>query len=226
MDFGLDKFVSGLFKEHWLLIATLIVAIIFFKLFFEEILPTLIKNFRSNLSFKKGSAWRSDQDLLQWLRELHPTEFEEYVAVLFRKLGYQAEAVGHTGDHGIDVEIVKDGVVSYIQCKKYSHKHKVGEPEVRNFLGSLDHKHAQGKGYFVTTGIFTLEAERFAEGKPFELVDGSTLVKYIRLTEKNANTPVADIQACPKCGGTIVERDGKFGKFLGCSNFPKCRYTK
>lgn len=30
---------------------------------------------------------------------------------------------------------------------------------------------------------------------------------------------------CPKCGGKLVERNGKFGKFYGCSNFPKCRYT-
>lgn len=31
---------------------------------------------------------------------------------------------------------------------------------------------------------------------------------------------------CPKCNGNLVERSGKFGKFLGCSNYPKCRYTK
>jgi len=31
---------------------------------------------------------------------------------------------------------------------------------------------------------------------------------------------------CPKCEGTIVERHGKYGSFLGCSNYPKCRFTK
>jgi len=31
---------------------------------------------------------------------------------------------------------------------------------------------------------------------------------------------------CPKCAGTLVERHGKYGVFLGCSNFPKCRFTK
>ena len=30
---------------------------------------------------------------------------------------------------------------------------------------------------------------------------------------------------CPKCGGTLVERKGKYGKFLGCSNYPQCRFT-
>lgn len=30
---------------------------------------------------------------------------------------------------------------------------------------------------------------------------------------------------CPKCGGALVEREGKYGKFIGCSNFPKCRFV-
>ena len=30
---------------------------------------------------------------------------------------------------------------------------------------------------------------------------------------------------CPKCGGALVERSGKYGKFIGCSNYPKCKYT-
>jgi RecB family exonuclease len=32
--------------------------------------------------------------------------------------------------------------------------------------------------------------------------------------------------ACPLCGGELQERSGKFGPFLGCSNFPRCRYTR
>ncbi len=31
---------------------------------------------------------------------------------------------------------------------------------------------------------------------------------------------------CPKCGGKLVVRNGKFGDFLGCSNYPNCKYTK
>lgn len=30
---------------------------------------------------------------------------------------------------------------------------------------------------------------------------------------------------CPKCGGKLVEREGKYGKFIGCSNFPKCMFV-
>ena len=35
-----------------------------------------------------------------------------------------------------------------------------------------------------------------------------------------------DPNKCPKCGGQLVEREGKYGKFLGCSNYPKCMYTR
>jgi predicted RNA-binding Zn-ribbon protein involved in translation (DUF1610 family) len=30
---------------------------------------------------------------------------------------------------------------------------------------------------------------------------------------------------CPKCGGKLVVKKGRYGKFYGCSNFPKCTYT-
>lgn len=30
---------------------------------------------------------------------------------------------------------------------------------------------------------------------------------------------------CPKCGGKLVERQGRYGAFLGCSNYPKCKFT-
>ena len=31
--------------------------------------------------------------------------------------------------------------------------------------------------------------------------------------------------SCPKCGGELVKRKGKFGDFKGCSNYPKCRFV-
>jgi len=30
---------------------------------------------------------------------------------------------------------------------------------------------------------------------------------------------------CPECGGTVVIREGKYGKFKGCSDFPQCKWT-
>ena len=30
---------------------------------------------------------------------------------------------------------------------------------------------------------------------------------------------------CPKCGSELVKREGKYGQFLGCSEYPRCKYT-
>ncbi len=31
---------------------------------------------------------------------------------------------------------------------------------------------------------------------------------------------------CPRCGGNLVLRNGKYGEFWGCSNYPECKFTK
>ena len=31
---------------------------------------------------------------------------------------------------------------------------------------------------------------------------------------------------CPACGSRLVARSGRFGNFIGCSSFPRCRYTQ
>jgi ssDNA-binding Zn-finger/Zn-ribbon topoisomerase 1 len=30
---------------------------------------------------------------------------------------------------------------------------------------------------------------------------------------------------CPDCGAEVVLKEGRYGLFYGCSNFPKCRFT-
>ena len=35
-----------------------------------------------------------------------------------------------------------------------------------------------------------------------------------------------DASICPECGGKLREKSGQYGSFMGCSNYPKCRYTR
>lgn len=44
------------------------------------------------------------------------------------------------------------------------------------------------------------------------------------LNEMKKNTEPSLL--CPKCGGRLVERKGKFGNFYGCEEFPRCRFTR
>lgn len=47
----------------------------------------------------------------------------------------------------------------------------------------------------------------------------------IQVTNKEFKENI-ESNTCPWCGEVLVERNGKYGSFLGCSNYPKCRYTK
>ncbi len=31
---------------------------------------------------------------------------------------------------------------------------------------------------------------------------------------------------CPRCGAKLVVRNGRYGQFMGCSNYPECRFTQ
>jgi len=47
-------------------------------------------------------------------------------------------------------------------------------------------------------------------------------IQEIKQTQKNINSLI-----CPRCGGQLVLRRSKDGReFYGCSNFPKCKFTK
>lgn len=132
------------------------------KFFTDIYLPRL----RSERKYKKLDQWYGDREQLSKLRYLKPAEFEYYIASLFSKLGYNTQVVGGSHDGGIDVIAEKDGIKHYIQCKKYFNAHQVSVGNVRDFYGSIVDKLANGKGYFITTNKFTLEAEQFASDKP------------------------------------------------------------
>jgi len=54
---------------------------------------------------------------------------------------------------------------------------------------------------------------------------------FIPLVEKatkkmEKESPKETGELCPKCGSPMVYRQGRFGEFEACSNYPKCRYIK
>ena len=50
-------------------------------------------------------------------------------------------------------------------------------------------------------------------------------VKNIKQDVKNKKEQ-EDNMICPRCKSQLVVRNGKNGEFIGCSNYPKCKYTK
>lgn len=54
--------------------------------------------------------------------------------------------------------------------------------------------------------------------KPLEK-DGKTL-------KEQKKPEIVSGMVCEKCGGPMVQREGRYGSFFACANYPKCTYTK
>ncbi len=48
---------------------------------------------------------------------------------------------------------------------------------------------------------------------------------YVRRSYFERNRKINAL-ICPDCGGELVVRNGKYGEFYGCSNFPRCRFIQ
>ncbi len=59
------------------------------------------------------------------------------------------------------------------------------------------------------------------------IMDKESRNEHVQNIRRNIKETEEKIQnnICPKCGGKLVERNGKYGKFIGCSNYPRCKYT-
>lgn len=120
------------------------------------------------------------------LRAMHWQDFEYLVAEAYRRLGYSVTlAGGPQPDGGVDIILVKDGVRTYIQCKHWR-EWKVGVKIIRELYGVMTSDHVT-RGIVITCGIFTTNAETFAQDKPIELIDGEHLIQLIRGIQTSKN---------------------------------------
>jgi len=52
-----------------------------------------------------------------------------------------------------------------------------------------------------------------------KITDGKKNIKSLKVAK-----PTGEV--CPKCGAELLLRKGRYGEFIACSNYPKCKYTK
>ena len=57
-----------------------------------------------------------------------------------------------------------------------------------------------------------------------EIVSDSEHVRNVKYAKKEKEDKLAS-GICPQCGGMLVERQGPYGSFFGCSNYPICKFT-
>lgn len=97
-------------------------------------------------------------------RNLTPREFEEFMARLYNKLGYNVELTQTSRDGGKDIILRKPDVLGdmiyYVECKRYKEKDKVGLDIVQRFTGIVETDKVNG-GIIATTSYFSPVAERW-----------------------------------------------------------------
>jgi restriction system protein len=177
---------------------------------------------------------------IDWLNKLTWQEFERQVGEVYRQRGYHVDEIGGGGaDGGVDLRLRRDGTTSIVQCKRWK-TYKVGVKPVRELFGVMTAEKA-GRAIFITSGVYTDEALRFAEGKPLELVDGAQLAEMLRRfqsslkqdlvpstiristpSEPSPSTPAPARPRCSRYGSEMVLRRAKHGahagqEFWGCS---------
>jgi restriction system protein len=171
--------------------------------------------------------------------EMSWQDFERVVGEYFRRRGFAvAETGGGGADGGVDIALTRGSDRYLVQCKHWRAL-RVGVEPVRELYGVIHAQRSAG-GLVVTSGTFTDEATRFADGREIELIDGETLAGAI-----GQQTPRARIEptlgsfgeaanatpACPICRAPMQLRKAGRGAnagqaFWGCSRFPACRGTR
>jgi len=110
---------------------------------------------------------------------LSPSQFEDFIGLLFKSMGYEVTNLPHVGDYGADLLIKRSGEIVVVQVKKYGLGNSVGAPEVQKTLGSM-WKYKASRAVLVTTSSFTTNAHEQARNAPIELWDGKKLREELR----------------------------------------------
>jgi restriction system protein len=129
-------------------------------------------------------------DVLEKIRAVDDTFFEELVVELIVKMGYggsrkdAGKAIGKSHDGGLDGIVNEDRLGLdriYIQAKKYKEGENIGRPDLQKFVGALAATQGIKKGIFITTFAFTKGAREYVpkiETKVV-LIDGINLAELM-----------------------------------------------
>jgi len=127
-------------------------------------------------------------------------------------------------------------IISTIQERNYVQKNRnryFGPTEIGIVVNDMLVKHFPKIVDMEFTSSMEGEFDEIAQGKeewkkvikdfyvPFEI---NLKEKYEEVSKKDMIEETEEV--CEKCAGPMIIRMGRFGKFMACSNFPKCKNTK
>lgn len=80
---------------------------------------------------------------------------------------------------------------------------------------------------YALQSLLALEAEDNdgnAITPPPKTENGQPWEKWSQDKSASVNPPAENSEACPQCGGKLVDKKGQYGPFKGCANYPNCKY--
>jgi len=116
------------------------------------------------------------------LQNIDPYEFEDFVAELWEREGWDTTVSQDSNDMGLDVIAERTGVINQkhaIQAKCYAEGNKVGRPKVQQYYALKEQDTEADAAVVVTTSSFTQTAESWAAEHNVKLVDGNALAEMI-----------------------------------------------
>lgn len=193
--YSITMILDGLIKLDVMTIATGLMCVVFLWTIFEyrsEVHKAKVERRQKHTftygatvgvlyyGYKKKNISKSMKyKTIEELKKMNPYAFEDYIAAIYKKLGYSVIQTKKSGDGGKDIIIRKDGAVYYVECKRY--EKAIDSKRMRDFIGAcvIDGDHI--KGIYVTTSHFTKDAIITANKKGIELVYGSSLDQLIKM---------------------------------------------
>ena len=114
-------------------------------------------------------------------RNFNPYDFEQFIGELYKKRGYEVEGTNYSGDFGADVIVVKDGIKTVVQVKRYHETNTVGVKDINQVLGAMSYYNAD-KATVITTSDFSKPGVELSERTNVELINWDALVDMIEDT--------------------------------------------
>ena len=157
-------------RKVWILVALLIAAAITvredfslhfdLRMVFEVYVFALICLIGLKVALKNYNRFKYLNSSLTAIDKMEGHEFENYLEVQIRNLGYKVTNVGKNGkDFGVDLLLYRDGVKTAVQAKRYNGK--VGVKAVQEIVSGREYYKAD-EALVVTNSYFTEPAADMA----------------------------------------------------------------
>lgn len=157
-----------------------------------------------------------EQCSISFWTSLNGFEFENEIAKLYRKQGYDAQVTSKTGDGGVDIIITKGTQRIAVQCKH--HAKPVGPNDVRALQGVVASQNYSSGIFISLNGYTTTVHQEVLNGKvKIELLDLRDILQIAKGNNEKNSTPIENtgkssysLERSPKVDDVVIHKN--FGR--------------